>query len=60
MKKDYMSNLPSMEPEFKLARAYIKFQMMGKIFEPSKALLRGTIFPELYDPYSKKKRSVED
>ena len=60
MKKDYMCDLPSMGPDFKLARAYVPFQVMGKIFEPMKALLRGTIFPELYDPYPKKKRSVED
>ena len=60
MKKNYMLVSPSMCPDFKLARAYVPFQVFGKIYEPMKALLKGTIFPELYDPYPKKKRSLED
>lgn len=60
MKKIYMSGMPSMNDGFKLARAYVPFQVMDKIYEPWKGLMRGTIFPELYDPYPKKKRSVED
>lgn len=49
-----------MGPGFKLARAYVPFQVMDKIYEPWKGLMRGTIFPELYDPYPKKKRSEGD
>ncbi|NLM42885.1 MAG: spore coat associated protein CotJA [Clostridiales bacterium] len=60
MKKYSMPVLPQMGPGFKLARAYIPFQIMDKIFEPWKGLMRGTIFPELYDPYPKKKRSDEN
>lgn len=53
-------SIPYMGPQFKLARAYIPYQVFGKAYEPMKALMRGTIFPELYEPYPKKKRSVED
>ena len=52
--------IPFMGPEFKLARAYIPYQVLGKVYEPMKALMRGTIFPELYELYLKKKRSDED
>lgn len=34
-----------------LATAYIKFQIMNQVFNPSEALRKGTLFPELYDPY---------
>lgn len=57
MKKNYAADMPIMDERFRLARAYVRFQTMEKIFEPQKALMRGTIFPELYEPYSKKKRS---
>lgn len=60
MKKYDINIMPSMGPGFRLARAYVPFQVFGKIFEPQKALMKGTIFPELYDPYPKKKRSEED
>jgi len=60
MKKHDMSVLSQMGPGCKLARAYIPFQIMDKIYEPWKGLMRGTIFPELYDPYPKKKRSDEN
>ncbi|SHI59550.1 spore coat associated protein CotJA [Lutispora thermophila] len=61
MKKYNMHVSPQMMgPGFKLARAYVPFQVMDKIYEPWKGLMRGTIFPELYDPYPKKKRSEED
>ncbi len=52
--------IPYMGPEFKLARAYIPYQVLGKVYEPMKSLMKGTIFPELYEPYPKKKRSDED
>lgn len=31
--------------------AYVPWQMWGKIYEPCKALYRGTIFPELDKPF---------
>lgn len=34
-----------------LARAYVPFQIMNQIFSPSEALRKGTLFPELYQPY---------
>lgn len=53
-------SIPHMGPQFKLARAYIPYQVFGKVYEPMKALMRGTIFPELYETYPKKERFVED
>jgi hypothetical protein len=47
--------IPVMPKEFELATAYVPYQVMCKIFEPMKALMKGTIFPELYRPYVKKK-----
>jgi hypothetical protein len=43
--------LPAMGPEFKLARAYVPYQVMYKVYEPMRGLMKGTIFPELYRPY---------
>ena len=37
--------------KFKLARAYVPIQLMGKVYDPKKALKHGTLFPELYQPY---------
>lgn len=34
-----------------LARAYVPFQIMNQVFNPSEALKKGTLFPELYRPY---------
>jgi len=34
-----------------LARAYIPFQELGELFRPECALVHGTAFPELYQPY---------
>ncbi|MDF2839565.1 MAG: hypothetical protein K0Q99_336 [Clostridia bacterium] len=47
--------IPVMPKEFELATAYVPYQVMQKIFEPKKALMKGTIFPELYRPYVKQK-----
>lgn len=61
--EEYLSpeyKIPYMGPQFKLARAYIPYQVFEKVYEPMKGLMRGTIFPELYEPYPKKKRDVED
>lgn len=35
----------------RLARAYVPFQIMDQIFSPTEALRKGTLFPELYEPY---------
>ncbi len=34
-----------------LARAYVPFQIMNQIFSPEEAFRKGTLFPELYEPY---------
>lgn len=38
----------------RLARAYVPFQKLCNLFTPEEALDKGTVFPELYSPYSKK------
>lgn len=48
-------NIPVMPKEFELATAYVPYQVMSKIYEPMKGLMKGTIFPELYRPYVKEK-----
>lgn len=48
--------IPAMGPEFKLAVAYIPYQVLYKVYEPMKGLMKGTIFPELYRPYVKSDR----
>lgn len=47
--------IPVMPEEFELATAYVPYQVMFKIYEPMKALMKGTIYPELYRPYTKMK-----
>jgi len=39
----------------KLARAYVPFQKLCTLYPPDIALQKGTVFPELYSPYLKKK-----
>ncbi|HHX24225.1 MAG: spore coat associated protein CotJA [Tepidanaerobacteraceae bacterium] len=38
----------------RLAEAYIPFQIYGEIFDPRTALMKGTLFPELYRPYGQR------
>lgn len=52
--------IPVMGPEFKLAEAYVPYQMFQKVYEPMKGLMKGTIFPELYSQYMKMKKGRED
>ena len=52
--------IPVMGPEFKLAEAYVPYQVLQKVYEPMKGLMKGTIFPELYRPYVKMKKDRED
>jgi hypothetical protein len=49
--------IPVMPEGFELARAYVPYQVMCKIYEPMKGLMRGTIFPELYRPYVSEKKN---
>lgn len=39
-----------------LARAYVPFQRLNQVFDPKEALMKGTLFPELYMPYTKSER----
>lgn len=34
-----------------LARAYIPYQPYVRLYSPAEALMKGTIFPNLYQPY---------
>jgi len=52
--------IPVMGPEFKLAEAYVPYQVLQKVYEPMKGLMKGTIFPELCRPYMKMKMDRED
>ena len=52
--------IPVMGPEFKLAKAYVPYQVFQKVYEPMKGLMKGTIFPELCRPYVKTKHRMEE
>ncbi|MCR4419783.1 MAG: spore coat associated protein CotJA [Clostridia bacterium] len=38
-------------PARRLARAYVPFQEYTRRYSPEEGLKKGTIFPELYQPY---------
>lgn len=38
-------------PKLRLAQAYVPWQRYGRTFSPREALMRGTLFPDLYRPY---------
>ncbi|NLC77056.1 MAG: spore coat associated protein CotJA [Clostridia bacterium] len=38
-------------PQMRLARAYVPWQRYGRTFSPREALMKGTLFPDLYFPY---------
>lgn len=40
-------------PQMQYAQAYVPFQTFGEVFPPEKALMHGTVFPELFQPYKK-------
>lgn len=44
IKNDPLSNMPA-------AMAYVPWQYFKEVYEPDKALLYGTIFPELNKPF---------
>lgn len=50
-KKNPNLNEPKKQ-KFRLARAYVPYQKLHKVYKPDEALLKGTMFPELYDPYN--------
>jgi hypothetical protein len=37
---------------YRLAEAYVPIQIYGETFDPRTALMHGTLFPDLYRPYS--------
>lgn len=43
----------SCPPHMQLARAYVPWQIFGRTYPPGEALMRGTLFPDLYWPYKK-------
>ena len=53
MDKQHNTNLPVFPETVSYGNAYIPFQQWsGKLFLPMEALKKGTIFPELSQPYS--------
>ncbi len=46
-----LSNMPSCIDSMPLAMAYVPIQSFGVVYEPEKALVRGTIFPDLDKPF---------
>ncbi|WP_026895499.1 spore coat associated protein CotJA [Clostridiisalibacter paucivorans] len=47
---------PNMRPKYKLAHAYVPYQVLNRIYTPREALCRGTLFPELFMPYKKSRK----
>ncbi|NLX62687.1 MAG: spore coat associated protein CotJA [Tissierellia bacterium] len=41
-----------------LARAYVPFQRLNQVYDPKEALMKGTLFPELFMPYKKEKEDL--
>jgi len=58
MRSNYCSTLCGKYPKVEtakdmtLAMAYVRWQSFGTVYEPDKALQIGTIFPELFKPYT--------
>lgn len=46
-----MTERVSVRDDFALAMAYVPWQHFANVYEPDKALLVGTIFPELDKPF---------
>ena len=51
-------NIMLKTPQMQYAQAYVPFQRFESIFPPEKALMHGTVFPELFQPYQKKWRLI--
>ncbi|HZJ83639.1 MAG TPA: spore coat associated protein CotJA [Clostridia bacterium] len=43
--------MPPNGPNMRLARAYVPYQIYLESYPPMEALEKGTMFPELYQPY---------
>lgn len=43
----------TLPPYMKLGHAYVPYQFLGATFPPGEALHKGTVFPDLYQPYVK-------
>lgn len=52
--KDKDELLRTFDACFELARAYVPFQRAHSLFSPEDGLVKGTIFPELFHPYTPK------
>jgi hypothetical protein len=48
--KQYFTPGPGMG-RMKLAHAYVPYQFLRDTYSPREALMKGTLFPELYMPY---------
>ncbi len=48
-------NTPVKTPQMQYAQAYVPFQRFGPLFPPDKALMQGTVFPDLLQPHAKMK-----
>ncbi len=52
-----MDNMKSMMPcmrndsDFEIGMAYVPWQKMNQLYEPAKALMAGSLFPELEKPF---------
>ena len=46
-----LENIPSCIDSMPLAMAYVPIQGFGVMYEPEKALCRGTVFPDLDKPF---------
>ncbi len=43
--------MPMEDQCFELATAYVPYQQLDKLYPLCEALMKGTLFPELYRPY---------
>jgi len=58
MSSENEAKMESLFIDYRLAEVYIPFQRYGQIFDPRTALMKGTLFPELYMPYAKRTEIV--
>ena len=52
----YIPPVPVMPLHPRLARAYVPFQVYQSSFSLAEALDKGTLFPDLYQPYGKQNK----
>ncbi len=51
LEKDLTGFGESLAERFPVAMAYVRWQKLEEMYEPEKALCRGTLFPELDKPF---------